>query len=77
MILERLSDENTVELLQKRIGNLTIPGDLARLTVAKTQGNPFFTEEVTNYLIDRGQIRRSETDILFEEAAKSAAPDNA
>ena len=74
LILERLSSEGTVELLQKRIGNLTVPSDLARLIVAKTQGNPLFAEEVTNYLIDRGQIRRSGADILFEEAAKSALP---
>ena len=74
LMLERLSDENTVELLQKRIGNSTIPGELVRLTVTKTQGNPLFTEEITNYLIDRGQIRRSGADILFEEAAESALP---
>ena len=74
LILERLSSEGTVELLQKRIGNLTVPSDLARLIVAKTQGNPLFAEEVTNYLIDRGQIRRSGADILFEEAAESALP---
>ena len=77
LILERLSSEGTVELLQKRIGNLTVPSDLARLIVAKTQGNPLFAEEVTNYLINRGQIRRSGTDILFEEAAKICAPNNA
>ena len=74
LILERLSSEGTVELLQKRIGNLTVPSDLARLIVAKTQGNPLFAEEVTNYLIDRGQIRRSGADILFEEAAEFALP---
>jgi class 3 adenylate cyclase/tetratricopeptide (TPR) repeat protein len=74
LILERLSIDGTVELLQKRIGNLTVPSDLARLIVAKTQGNPLFAEEVTNYLIDRGQIRRSGTDILFEEAAESVLP---
>ena len=74
LMLERLSDENTVELLQQRIGISTIPGELVRLTVAKTQGNPLFTEEITNYLIERGQIRRSGADILFEEAAESALP---
>jgi tetratricopeptide (TPR) repeat protein len=73
--LDRLSDDSTVEFFKKRIGVSTLPPKLAQLAIAKTQGNPLFAEEITNYLIDRGQIRRKGAEIFYEPPAdKSALP---
>ena len=74
LILERLTSEGTVELLQKRVGNLAVPNGLARLIVAKTQGNPLFAEEVTNYLIDRGRFRGREPTFSSKRPPNSVLP---
>ena len=71
--LQPLSDETTVELLQKRIGATTLPPKFVKLAVGKTQGNPLFLEEITNYLFDNGQISRRGTDIHYKPAAAGFA----
>jgi predicted ATPase len=73
LTLEPLSNETTVELLQKRIGISALPPDLVKMAVAKTEGNPLFLEEITNYLIDNGQISRRGTEIHY---ARSRLPAN-
>ena len=73
--LDRLSDENTVEFLKKRIGISALPRELEQLALAKTQGNPLFAEEITNYLVERGQIQRKGSEVFYNSGAnKSALP---
>ena len=64
--MQPLSDDTTVELLQQRIGTTVLPPKFVKLAVEKTQGNPLFLEEITNYLMDNGQISRRETDIDYK-----------
>jgi hypothetical protein len=73
LTLEPLSNETTVELLQKRIGISALPPDLVKMAVAKTEGNPLFLEEITNYLIDNGQISRRGTEIHYEPTSAGIA----
>ena len=73
LTLQPLSDETTVELLQKRIGATTLPPKFVTLALGKTQGNPLFLEEITNYLFDNGQISRRGTDIDYRPAAAGFA----
>jgi predicted ATPase len=73
LVLQPLSDESTIELFKNRIGISALPGQLAQLAVTKTQGNPLFAEEITNYLIDRGRLRREGTEVLYEPAANEPA----
>jgi predicted ATPase len=73
IVLQPLSDESTIQLFKDRIGSSALPGQLAQLAVAKTQGNPLFAEEITNYLIDRGRLRREGTEVLYEPTANEPA----
>jgi class 3 adenylate cyclase/tetratricopeptide (TPR) repeat protein len=73
LVLQPLSDESTIELFKNRIGISALPGQLAQLAVTKTQGNPLFAEEITNYLIDRGRLRREGTEVVYEPAANEPA----
>ena len=61
LILNELSEEETIELIKARVlrrsGTRTLidPGHpLVRLVIERTQGNPFYVEEFLNYLYDQG-----------------------
>ena len=71
--LQPLSRESTVELLKSRIGISDLPIHLERLAVTKTQGNPLFAEEITNYLVDHGKLRRRGAEVLYEPSTDEAA----
>ena len=70
--LAPLSNETTVEFFKSRIGISDLPAELARIAVTKAQGNPLFAEEIANYLLDRGEIRREGAQIFYEPAAEAA-----
>ena len=63
--LDPLSDDGTVELFKRRLETSSLPFELTQLATAKTQGNPLFAEEITNYLIDQGGIQRKGDEVLF------------
>ncbi len=46
MALGPLSDTSAVEMLQLLLKTKSVPDDLARLVLDKTQGNPFYVEEI-------------------------------
>jgi len=58
MELNDLSPEQSLEVLQSLLGTTTIPADLSRLVLEKTEGNPFYLEEMINTLIDRGMLQQ-------------------
>jgi len=45
--LERLTPEQSQAMVQDLLGVATLPPELERLIVAKTDGNPLFVEELT------------------------------
>lgn len=56
MQLTGLSAEDTLTLVQQRLGVESLPLELSRLIYQKAQGNPFFSEELIYALRDRGLI---------------------
>ena len=54
--LRPLSDEHTDELIDNLLTIADLPDDLRRLILDKTEGNPFFVEEVVRTLIDGGVV---------------------
>lgn len=54
--LTPLEPAETVRLLESLLGTEDIPASLRRLIAEKSEGNPFFVEEVVRSLIDRGAI---------------------
>ena len=56
ILLERLSDDETVALLQNLLGNTTIPQTFEQLIISKSEGNPYFIEEFVRMFIEQGHI---------------------
>jgi tetratricopeptide (TPR) repeat protein len=50
--LSPLSREYTVEMLQMLLGTNALPEQLSRLVLEKTQGNPFYVEEMVRALLE-------------------------
>ena len=48
--LDPLSQQETEELAQRRIGNAALSHDLSHLLFRKSEGNPLFVEEILRYL---------------------------
>ena len=59
--LSALSDEDCDQLLGNLLGVDGLPPQIRRLILEKTDGNPFFLEEIIRTLIDNGAITRDET----------------
>jgi len=54
--LERLTSEQSQAMVQDLLGTATLPPELERLIVAKTDGNPLFVEELTTSLLESGDL---------------------
>lgn len=55
--LESLSGEEALTLVAQRLGVTALPDAVARLILARAQGNPFFSEELAHSLRDAGLLR--------------------
>jgi class 3 adenylate cyclase len=58
LILEPLSDEDSRDLVANLLMIESLPPQMRDLILARTEGNPFFVEEVVRMLIERGVIQR-------------------
>ena len=77
--LSRLSDADTEKLVDNLLAISDLPAELRRLILHKTEGNPFFVEEVLRSLIDSGAVVRNETGLRWRSAISLEAiaiPDN-
>ncbi len=54
-----LSDEETTEIVRSVAGG-ALPVELERRIADKSEGNPFFTEEITRTLVEEGYLLRSD-----------------
>ena len=71
--LEPLSARETARIAEARIGVGNMPEGLAKLIAAKAEGNALFAEEIANFLVERGIVRRSAAGLDFNSAAVAAA----
>jgi class 3 adenylate cyclase/tetratricopeptide (TPR) repeat protein len=80
-----LSEEESNELVNRLLAIPEIPDNLRRNILEKSDGNPFFIEEVVRTLIDNGAVESEERDIdgdtrrywvATNEAAEFTIPDN-
>jgi adenylate cyclase len=54
--LEPLGKDDSVLLAQSYLGVKSLPADLASLVIERAEGNPFFTEELLEELVELGSI---------------------
>ena len=59
--LEPLSEKETFQIVQMRLGSPELRGRVARLVVGRAEGNPLFAEEIANFLVERGAVRHTTT----------------
>jgi len=83
--VRRLSLEGTAALMAASFGAGEVPPELASLLHQRTDGNPFFTQEVLHALVERGDVfeqgghweRRALEDITVPESVRSAIGERA
>ena len=54
--LEPLSSKSSVKLVRNVLGGVALEPDLEQKIVEKTEGNPFFVEEILRELVERGDL---------------------
>jgi class 3 adenylate cyclase len=72
--LDNLSSSDTEKLLEHSLG-FELPGELRRLVVERSGGNPFFLEELVGTLIDQGVIGPDRSLATLDLPTAFALPD--
>jgi class 3 adenylate cyclase len=74
--LDRLSEEDSLELMKLRLNAETIPDNLKDLINRRTEGNPFFIEESLKTLQEKGFISVSKGKVkILSENLESGVPE--
>jgi predicted ATPase len=74
--LDRLSEEDTLELIKLRLNVESVPDSLQELINRRTEGNPFFIEESLKTLVEREFISISKHKVkVLSENLESGVPD--
>jgi tetratricopeptide (TPR) repeat protein/transcriptional regulator with XRE-family HTH domain len=77
--VRRLDEQDTAALIAATIGETEVSGDVAELVFERTEGNPFFVQQVVRVLVERGDLyhekgrwaRRAITEIEVPESVRS------
>jgi predicted ATPase/class 3 adenylate cyclase len=72
--LAPLSEGATIDLLKGALAAEAVPEDLAGIVADKSQGNPFFAEEIVGYLRQSGVIREQREGVAFEGGSSAVLP---
>ena len=72
--LDPLGDESAREMLDSLLGKDTSLQSLKQLVITKTEGNPFFTEEIVQALFDQGALERNGAVKLIKPLAQVRLP---
>ena len=67
--LARLSGEETERVVQNRLKRGALPRRLAAFVRERADGNALFAEEIASFLVERGAVRGSGTQLEFDEGA--------
>ena len=76
--LAPLSEEDSKQLVSNLLEVEALPAQVRQYILSKTEGNPFFVEEVIRMLIDRGGIARHATSghwVVTGDVQKIEIPD--
>ena len=68
VVLSPLSEGDSATLVGKLVGMLELPGALREQILRKTEGNPFFIEEVIRSLVSEGVLTRGPRDLSWHLA---------
>lgn len=69
--VDRLSPEQSRAMLQELLGIAIIPLPLEQLIANKTDGNPFFVEELTRSLLESGDLLRMQGEYVLKRTVQA------
>ncbi len=72
LALQPLDAEDTDALVNALLNIADLPGELHELIMRKTDGNPYFVEEVVRTLIDRGAVVRTDAGLQWQAGTNLA-----
>ncbi len=72
--LGSLSARGTADLISARLGTTDLPQELTRLVTEKAEGNPLYAEEITAYLLSRGDLRRDGGVVTYQSSGETGLP---
>jgi predicted ATPase len=72
LFLQPLDARDTDRLVSALLNIADLPAELHELILRKTDGNPYFVEEVVRTLIDRGAVLQTEAGLQWNAATKAA-----
>ncbi|HMD62865.1 MAG TPA: AAA family ATPase [Stellaceae bacterium] len=73
LALQPLAAVETSQIVRARLGVPELTGALARMITDRAEGNPLFAEEIANYLIEGGMVRRRAMSLEYDAATVAAA----
>ncbi len=74
--LQALAQDAERVLLAGLIGSRTLPEWLERRLLERTEGNPFYLEELVRSMVDAGALHRTQTGWRFDRDARVEVPDS-
>jgi len=76
LTLQHLTDEESLEMASRVLSVTHLPEELRKLVTAKTEGNPFFVEEMLKSLLETGALQpRQGTDQALKTGSQIEVPD--
>jgi tetratricopeptide (TPR) repeat protein len=73
--LSPLRAEESAELLRHLLGDATAPPEALEPVLARSEGNPFFAQELLRMLVEDGYLVRNELDWRLDRALPTTLPD--
>ena len=72
IVLSPLDTERTDDLVSALLNIADLPRDLRQLVVRKTEGNPYFVEEIVRTLIEQGVVYQTDDGLRWKASTKVA-----
>lgn len=73
--LPRLEPEETSKLIATTLGGRSVPSDFAEVVQRRAEGNPFFTQQLVRFLVERGDVYKRDGQWIQGSGIEVAIPD--
>jgi len=73
--LRRLEPGETSKLIATTLGGRSVPADLVKVVQRRAEGNPFFTQQLVRFLVERGDVYKDADQWVRGSRVEAAIPD--
>ncbi|HEY6282645.1 MAG TPA: AAA family ATPase, partial [Nitrososphaerales archaeon] len=74
--LSRLGSDETSKLIAATLGDRSAPTELVKVIQERAEGNPFFTQQLVRFLVERGDLRQADGRWTRSSVVEAAIPDS-